>query len=135
MCAHAVRVSLKSVAGVDTVDVSLAKGLASVTLKPANTATLKQLGDAIAKNGFSMKQSEATIEGQVVQEAGKIKLQITGSNEKLELVPDSSAASAAGSLVGKTLVGKTVEVTGMIPEAPKGKTPELIRYRTIVEKK
>ena len=129
------RVSLKSVAGVDTVDVSLAKGLASVTLKPANTATLKQLGDAIAKNGFSMKQSEATIEGQVVQEAGKIKLQITGSNEKLELVPDSSAASAAGSLVGKTLVGKTVEVTGMIPEAPKGKTPELIRYRTIVEKK
>ena len=130
MCAHAVRVSLKSVAGVDTVDVSLAKGLASVTLKPANTATLKQLGDAIAKNGFSMKQSEATIEGQVVQEAGKIKLQITGSNEKLELVPDSSAASAAGSLVGKT-----VEVTGMIPEAPKGKTPELIRYRTIVEKK
>jgi copper chaperone CopZ len=123
-------VSLKSVAGVDTVDVSLAKGLASVTLKPANTATLKQLGDAIAKNGFSMKQSEATIEGQVVQEAGKIKLQITGSNEKLELVPDSSAASAAGSLVGKT-----VEVTGMIPEAPKGKTPELIRYRTIVGKK
>ena len=130
MCAHAVRVSLKSVAGVDTVNVSLEKGLASVTLKPGNAATLKQLGDAIAKNGFTMKQSEATIDGQVVQEAGKLKLQITGSNDKLELVSESGTASAAGSLVGKT-----VEVTGTIPEAPKGKAPELIHYRTIVETK
>ena len=124
------RVSLKSVTGVDTVDASLAKGLASVTLKPGNTATLKQLGDAIAKNGFSMKQSEATIMGQVVQDAGKFKLQITGSNEKLELVPESNAGPVAASLVGKT-----VEVAGMIPEALKGKAPELIRFRTIVEKK
>ena len=130
MCAHAVRVSLKSVAGVDTVNVGLEKGLASVTLKPGNAATLKQLGEAIAKNGFTMKQSEATIDGQVVQEAGKLKLQITGSNEKLELVPESGTAPAVGSLVGKT-----VEVTGTIPEAPKGKTPDAIRYRNIVEKK
>jgi hypothetical protein len=124
-----VRVSLKSVPGVDTVNVSLEKGLASVTLKPGNAATLKQLGDAIAKNGFTMKQSEATIVGQVVQEAGKVKLQVTGSNEKLELVPDSNAAPAAN------LLGKTVEVSGTIPEAPKGKTPDAIRYRTMVEKK
>ena len=123
------RVSLKSVSGVDTVNVSLEKGLASVTLAPSNTATLKQLGEAIAKNGFTMKQSEATIEGQVIQEAGKLKLLISGSNEKLELVPGSSAAPAG------SLVGKTVEVVGTIPEAPKGKTPDAIRYRTITEKK
>ena len=74
MCAHAVRVSLKSVAGVETVNVSLEKGLASVTLKPGNSASMKQLNDAIAKNGFTMKQSEATIDGQVVQDGGKLKL-------------------------------------------------------------
>jgi copper chaperone CopZ len=125
-----VRVSLKSVQGVDNVSVSLEKGLASVTLKPGNTATLKQLGDAIAKNGFTMKQSEATIAGQVVQDAGKMKLQITGSNERLELVPDSASASPTANFAGKT-----VEVAGTIPEAPKGKTPDAIRYRTIVEKK
>jgi len=125
-----VRVSLKSVPGVDTVNVSLEKGLASVTLKPGNSAPLKQLGDAIAKNGFTMKQSEATIAGQVVQEAGKLKLQVTGSNEKLELVPDANAQP-----VSADLVGKTVEVMGTIPEAAKGKTPDLIRYRTIKETK
>jgi copper chaperone CopZ len=125
-----VRVSLKSVPGVDTVNVSLEKGLASVTLKPGNSATLKQLGDAIAKNGFTMKQSEATIAGQVVQDAGKLKLQVTGSNERLELVPDANAQP-----VPANLAGKTVEVTGTIPEAAKGKTPEVIRYRTVKESK
>jgi copper chaperone CopZ len=125
-----VRVSLKSVPGVDTVNVSLEKGLASVTLKPGNSATLKQLGDAIAKNGFTMKQSEATIAGQVVQDAGKLKLQVTGSNERLELVPDANAQSVAANLAGKT-----VEVAGTIPEAAKGKTPEVIRYRVVKESK
>lgn len=123
------RVSLKSVAGVDTVNVSLEKGLASVTLKAGNNATLKQLNDAIAKNGFTMKQSEATVDGQVVQEGGKLKLQITGSNDKLELAPEPEASPAA------SLVGKNVEVSGTLPEAAKGNTPEVIRYRTIVEKK
>jgi copper chaperone CopZ len=124
-----VRVSLKSVAGVDTVNVSLEKGLASATLKPGNTATLKQLNDAIAKNGFTMKQSEATIDGQVVEEGGKLKLQISGSNDKLDLVAEAGAPSA------DNLIGKNVEVSGTLPEAPKGKTPEVIRYRTVVENK
>ena len=123
------RVSLKSVTGVDTVNVSLERGLASVTLKPGNDATLKQLNDAIAKYGFTMKQSQATVDGQVVQEAGKLKLQITGSNDKIELKAEPGAPAAAD------LVGKNVEVSGTLPEAPKGKTPEVIRYRTIVEKK
>jgi hypothetical protein len=56
-----VRVSLKSVSGVDSVDVSLAKGLATVKMRPGNTATLKQLQSAITKNGFTMKDSTATI--------------------------------------------------------------------------
>jgi copper chaperone CopZ len=123
-------VSLKSLPGVDTVNVSLEKGLASVTLKPGNSATLKQMGDAIAKNGFSMKQAEATVVGQVVQEAGKLKLQVTGSNEKLELIPDANVQPLSANLGGKS-----VEVTGTIPEAAKGKTPDVIRYRTIKETK
>ena len=89
------RVSLKSVSGVDSVDVSLEKGLASVKLKPGNTATLKQLNDAITKNGFTMKQSTATIAGKVVVTNGKTMLQVSGSNEMLELVPDSAATPVA----------------------------------------
>ncbi len=117
------RVSLKSVSGVDSVDVSLEKGLASVKMKSGNTTTLKQLNDAITKNGFTMKQSTATIAGKVAVRNGKTMLQVSGSNEMLELIPNSAAAPVALSLVGKSVL-----VEGTIPETEKGKSPDAIRY-------
>jgi hypothetical protein len=121
-----VRVSLKSVPGVDSVDVSLEKGLASVKMKPGNTATLKQLNEAIAKNGFTMKQSSATIAGRVIVTNGKTSLQVFGSNEMLELVPRPSATALAPGLEGKSVL-----VEGTIPEAGKGKSSDSIRYRSV----
>lgn len=122
------RVSLKSVSGVDSVDVSLAKGLAAVKMKPGNTATLKQLQNAITKNGFTMKDSTATVTGTIVVANGKSQLQISGSNELLTLVPESQASGDATSLSGKSVL-----VEGVIPEAAKGKMPESIRYRSLKE--
>ena len=122
------RVSLKAVTGVDSVEVNLEKGLASVKMKPGNTATFKQLNDAIAKNGFTMKQSTATIAGTVVVANGHTALRVSGSNEMLELAPDSSATPVPASLNGKSVV-----VEGTIPEAGKGKSPDLIRYHSLKE--
>lgn len=122
------RVSLKSVSGVDSVEVSLAKGMASVKLKPGNTATIKQLRDAISKNGFTMKDSPATIRGTIVGANGMARLQVSGSNEMLSLVPESPSAPAAASMNGKSVV-----VEGTVPEASRGKAPDSIRYRTLRE--
>ncbi|HEY1938216.1 MAG TPA: heavy metal-associated domain-containing protein [Candidatus Angelobacter sp.] len=122
------RVSLKAVPGVDNVNVSLEKGLATVTLKPGNTTTLKQLQEAVAKNGFTMKQSQATLIGKVQETAGKLQIQIAGSNDVLQLAPEQPGADA------KTFLGKAVKITGQIPEAPKGKLPDTLRYATIEEK-
>jgi hypothetical protein len=121
-------VSLKSVSGVDSVDVSLAKGLAAVKMKAGNIATLKQLQNAITKNGFTMKDSTATIGGTIVISNGKAHLQVSGSNELLALVPESQAAGDATSLSGKPVL-----VEGVIPEAAKGKISDSIRYRLIRE--
>jgi len=123
-----VRVSLKSVSGVDSVDVSLAKGLAVVKMKPGNTATLKQLQNAISKNGFTMKDSAATVAGEIVVANGQTHLQVSESNELLTLVRESQASSDAASLAGKSVL-----VEGIIPEAAKGKMPDSIRYRSIKE--
>jgi copper chaperone CopZ len=128
VCAHAVRVSLKAVSGVDSVDVSLEKGLAVVKMKPGNTATLKQLNEAITKNGFTMKDSTATIAGTVMATDGNAMLKVSGSNDVLQLVPDSAQTTLS-------MVGRTVLVEGTVPEAGKGKTPASIRYQSITEEK
>ena len=122
------RVSLKSVAGVDSVDVSLEKGLAAVKMKPGNTATLKQLQAAITKNGFTMKQSKAVIAGRVLVSDGKAQLQVSGSNDVVQLVPESQNAPNASSMQGKSVV-----VAGIILEAAKGKSPDSLHYHSLME--
>jgi copper chaperone CopZ len=119
---------MKSVAGVDSVEVNLEQGVAAVKMKPGNTTPLKQVQAAITKNGFTMKQSSATITGTVVFDSGKTRLQVSGSNDVLDLTPESSAATGS-----QPFQGKTVVVTGTIPEAPKGAVPDSIRYRSITE--
>jgi len=123
-----VRVSLKSVAGVDSVDVSLEKGLAAVKMKPGNTATLKQLQGAITKNGFTMKESKATVAGTILVANGKTQLRVSGSNDVLQLVPESQSVANASSMQGKA-----VTVTGTIPEAAKGKSPDSFNYHSLME--
>jgi hypothetical protein len=123
-----VRVSLKSVSGVDSVDVSLEKGLAVVKMRPGNTATLKQLSEAITKNGFTMKDSTATVAGTVATTNGKPTLRVSGSNDLLQLVPQSTSGPNIASMIGKTVV-----VEGTVPETGKGKVPDAIRYQSITE--
>jgi copper chaperone CopZ len=125
-----VRMSLKAVSGVDSVDVSLGKGLAVVKMKPGNAATLKQLNEAITKNGFTMKDSAATVAGIVIATDGCATLKVSGSNDVLRLVPLSASAP---NVLG--MVGKTVLVEGTIPEAGKSKAPGSIRYQSITEEK
>ena len=123
------RVSLMSVNGVASVEVSLEKGMAAVKLKPANAVTLKQLQEAIAKNGFTMKQSHLIAAGKVIVTGNGAKFQISGSNETLALVPELSGAPVPAANPA------TAIVEGTIPEAAKGKSPESIRYHSLREEK
>jgi hypothetical protein len=109
--------------------VSLAEGLASVKMKPRNTATLKQLQNAIAKSGFTMKDSTAVVSGTVITN-GKTQLLVSGSNELLTLVSESLASTDAAQLNGKSVL-----VEGTIPEPSKGKPTDSIRYRLIKEER
>lgn len=96
---------------------------------PGNTATLKQLNAAITKNGFTMKDSTAAVAGTVISADGKATLHVSGSDDVLQLEPQSGAAPAL------SMVGKTVMVDGVVPEAPKGKAPDSIRYLSIAEER
>jgi hypothetical protein len=123
-----VRVSVKAINGVDSVDVNLAKGLATVSMKPGNSATLKQMHDAIARNGFTMKQTELVVRGEVEKAAGKFRLKVAGSSDVLDIVPDNAASL-------DPLVGKQIELAGTMPEPAKNQVIAPIKVKTAVEVK
>ena len=124
------RVSLKSVSGVDSVDVSLEKGLASVKMKPGNAATFKQLQEAITKNGFTMKPSNVSVVGKIVTVNGQPQLQVSGSNDLVSLIPENPQTANVNSMADKSVL-----VEGTLNEAAKGKVPDSIRYRSITEER
>jgi hypothetical protein len=122
-----VRVAFKGINGVENVNVSLNKGLADVDFKPGNTIGFRQLQDAIAKNGFTTKQSIVIVRGTVENMNGKYLLKVSSTPDSLELDGDRSQLQA--------FAGKQVEVQGTIPEAPKGKVPDKIQVKKMEEAK
>jgi len=124
-----VRVALKAVKGVETVDVSLNKGLATITLSGGNAATMKQLRDAITKNGFTTKSSNISVSGQLLEENGMPVLRTSGSNEEFTLAPIGTET------LDRTLIGKNVTAEGTVPEGASGNAMPQLRFRSITESK
>ena len=73
-----------------------------------------------------VKGSKVVADGMVQANGNLLELQISGSNQRLRLEPaNSSVGLAAG------LISKQVEVTGLVPEVAKSKSPEVIKYESI----
>ena len=123
------RVALKSVNGVESVDVSLNRGLATVTLKDGNTVTLKQLQAAITRNGYSTKQSSVTAIGELSLKDNRWLLHVSGSNEEFLLTPDGNTKPDGN------LVGKIVTVVGTMSQMSTGKEQTELRFQSVTEKK
>ena len=106
-CAFAVRGALKKFPGVDSVDVSLNKGLATVKLQPGNTVWAEQFWEAVKKNGFTPKETHVMVRGEIQQAGGKIQLKVNGTSRSYELVSHSQFPKAiedATRFAGKTLI-------------------------------
>jgi copper chaperone CopZ len=113
-CAHVVDVALKKVAGVESVEVSLNKGLATVKLKPGNTVSVPQLWELIHKNGYTPKATTVSVRGELANVNGILRLQVTGTKDTLPLAADPKNATLYGE--ASRQIGKTVIVQGvMVP--------------------
>jgi hypothetical protein len=120
-----VRVALKALNGLDSVDVSLEQGTATTKWKPGNTTTLRQMLAAVDKNGFANKGARVVVAGTVTQSAGKWRLAVSGTGETYDLAAVNSAVFAA------LHPGANVIVTGSVPEPAKGGTPTLINVEKV----
>ena|SRR6478672_9907346 len=111
-CAFAVRGALKKLSGVESVDVSLNKGLASVKLKPGNVLTVEQFWQAVRQNGFTPKETNAVVRGEVVQTGAKLQLKVSGTNRVYDLIADPKRAKALDEV--RLLSGKTITLEGTL---------------------
>lgn len=109
-CAHVVDVALRKVIGVDSVEVSLNKGLATVKLKPGNTVSVPQLWELIHKNGYTPKTTVVLVRGEVANVNGAVQLKVSGTNDTLPLAADPKNAAAFAEAREK--LGQTVIVQG-----------------------
>jgi copper chaperone CopZ len=126
-CAHAIHVSMKGIEGVSTVDVDLNTGLVTVKLNPGNRATMRQFNEAVEKNGFTHKDAYIVAKGKLTGTASAPVLQMDGTTDQFTLTP------AAGGLDLAPLLGKTVTIAGVLPQAPKGKVSTTLRYKSVTE--
>jgi copper chaperone CopZ len=114
-CAHVVDVALKKVAGVESVEVSLNKGLATVKLKPANTVSVPQLWELIHKNGYTPRATGISVRGEVANVHGSLQLKVLGTKDMLPLAADQKNNAAFADTSKK--VGQTVVVQGVMMPA------------------
>ena len=114
-CAHIVDVALKRVPGVEAVDVSLNKGLATVKLKPGNTVSVPQFWQLLHEKGYTPKTTAISVRGELTGGSGRLQLKVSGAKDILDLAPDPKYAVTyhdAASKVGQLVVIQGVMVPG-----------------------
>lgn len=126
-CAHAIHVSMKAIPGVEKVDVDLNTGLVSIALNSGNGATMQQFNAAVEKNGFTHKDAKVVAKGKLTGTAVAPVFEVSGTGDRYQLMAAGAAADIS------SMLGKTVMVTGTLPQVSKGKLPEKLSYVSIVE--
>jgi copper chaperone CopZ len=126
-CAHAIHVSMKGIQGVNTVDVDLNTGLVTIKLAPGNSAAMRQFNQAVEKNGFTHKDAVIVARGKLTGTVSAPFFEVAGTEDRFALVPATTSVDIAA------LLGKTVTITGILPQASKGKVSDTLRYNTITE--
>ena len=126
-CAQAIHVSMKGIEGVNAVDVDLNTGLVTIKLTPGNSATMRQFNQAVEKNGFTHKDADIIVKGKLTGTTNAPVLEVSGTSDRYALSPRADSLDIA------SLLGKTVTVSAVLPQAPKGKVADTLRYKAITE--
>jgi len=111
-CAHVVNVALKKVAGVDTVEVSLNKGLATVKFKPGNAVSVPQLWQLLHDKGYTPKATTVSTRGELINAQGRLQLKVSGTKDVLALSADPKNPSPFSE--AQKRAGQTATVQGVM---------------------
>ncbi|MDT0691347.1 heavy metal-associated domain-containing protein [Salegentibacter sp. F188] len=111
-CAYGLERGLKKMDGIEKVRVSLNDGKAYLDLTANNNLSLKQIQEEVKVNGFSAKNAEVVLEGQLIKEDNALKIKV--KNEEYYLT------SNTGQSVINSLQPGTVKVRGIVQDEEDG---------------
>jgi copper chaperone CopZ len=114
-----VSVAVKKIAGVQSVKVSLNKGLVTIELAPGNHLMMPELRKVITSNGFSPKEANVIVNGVLENRSGTPTLHVDGTDETFTLIPAPNGASAFDEAKRLMAERAHVDITGRI-DPPKG---------------
>ncbi len=116
------RVAIKKVPGVETIDVSLERAVADVRLRPGNTLTLPQLRQIIKDNGFTSREATVDVVGTLVDRRGKPALNVTGTDIVIEITADAKAPDVFRRVRDQATqqTGRSVELRGIVTSTSSG---------------
>ena len=107
-CAYGLERGLKKLDGLEKVQVSLNDGKAYVSLAAENELTLRKIQEEVKQNGFSARNAEVTLKGELRQQGNF--WQINVHNETFQLASDTDPA------VTSVLSPGPITVKGIVPD-------------------
>ncbi len=88
---------------------------------------MRQFEEAVERNGFTHKDATVVVRGKLTGTATAPILEVAGTSDHYALSPSAQPPDIAA------LMGKPVEVNGLLPQAKKGMLPDTLHYNTITE--
>lgn len=112
-CAYGLERGLNKMDGIEKVRVSLNDGKAYLDLTASNNLSLKQIQEEVKVNGFSAKNAEVVLEGQLIKEDNTFKIRV--NNEEYYFT------SNTGQSVVNSLQPGKVKVRGIVQDEEDGR--------------
>jgi hypothetical protein len=127
-----VSVALNKVQGITSVNVTLKRGVAHITLAPGNSVSLPQLRSIIKDAGYVTRDAVVTVRGTVTRQNGEYVLDVRGTSTSVRLAADPADPSAFADLRKIGRGGTPVEIVGTI-EPPGDGSPKIdtLRMRSV----
>lgn len=128
------RVAAGKVDGVESVDVTLKRGVANIALKPGNTVSLAQVRKAIKGAGYTSQDAVIVARGIARLTGRALTVEVTGTKVFLTVVEDAPYAAAFAQLRRAVRPGQSVkvEVAGTAPApATDQAVSDTLRLRTV----
>jgi len=130
VCAHAVRVAIEKIPGVEKVDVSLNDGVAIIRLAAGNEVTVAQVRRMIRDKGFTPKDAQLRLRGRVEAREGGFVLLMPGPDRSYRLSADPTLLSRL-----REAAGLDVVIEGRMPQDGAGDvSPSMLEVSNLIRR-